>query len=152
MASKGCTATHTMPAHHSHCWLLLVLAMVLFVHPHTLQPAHAWHGTACETDTDSDGWPDCVDGCPNDPAKTGPGACGCDVSDADTDGDGHLDFCGSGGIFQDRCPQDGNKPHPGYCGCGVADAAADDDYYGSSGGALQCCSWVGGEDDDDGDG
>jgi hypothetical protein len=37
------------------------------------------------------------DGCPNDPAKTAPGICGCGVSDKDSDGDGVADC-------KDNCP------------------------------------------------
>jgi CSLREA domain-containing protein len=53
----------------------------------------------CEspTDTDGDGTIDCNDGCPNDPAKTTPGACGCGNPDVDSDGDGVLDCV-------DACP------------------------------------------------
>ena len=40
------------------------------------------------TDTDGDGMPDCVDGCPDDPEKTDPGTCGCHVPDTDSDDDG----------------------------------------------------------------
>jgi Tol biopolymer transport system component len=46
-------------------------------------------------DTDADGFADCNDGCPTDPLKTAPGACGCGVADAaatffrDADGDGY---------------------------------------------------------------
>jgi len=42
-------------------------------------------------DTDSDGTPDCTDGCPNDPNKVAPGACGCGVADTDSDSDGVFD-------------------------------------------------------------
>ncbi|MCP4844056.1 MAG: hypothetical protein GY901_03010, partial [Actinomycetia bacterium] len=54
-------------------------------------------------DTDGDGTPDCLDGCENDPEKTEPGICGCDVpeTDTDTDGDGIADCV-------DPCP---NWPH-----------------------------------------
>lgn len=47
----------------------------------------------CEsaTDSDGDGTINCNDGCPNDPAKTTPGACGCGMADVDSDGDGVLD-------------------------------------------------------------
>jgi hypothetical protein len=72
------------------------------------------------TDTDMDGTPDCIDGCPLDPAKIAPGICGCGVSDADTDGDGTVDCL-------DGCPNDANKIAPGICGCGVSDVDTDGD-------------------------
>ena len=50
-----------------------------------------------DTDTDSDGTPDCTDGCPTNPNKTAPGTCGCGVADTDTDGDGRADCV-------DNCP------------------------------------------------
>jgi hypothetical protein len=50
-----------------------------------------------ETDSDGDGVPDCVDGCPADPLKIAPGVCGCGVPDLDGDGDGVLDCV-------DNCP------------------------------------------------
>jgi hypothetical protein len=75
-------------------------------------------------DTDGDGVANCLDGCPNDPLKTQPGACGCGVADADFDGDGDLDCVdncptlynpaqadadGDGiGNVCDNCPQDSN--------------------------------------------
>lgn len=42
-------------------------------------------------DTDGDGTPDRVDGCPHDPHKTGPGDCGCGVFDTDEDFNGISD-------------------------------------------------------------
>ncbi|QQR85982.1 MAG: T9SS type A sorting domain-containing protein [Flavobacteriales bacterium] len=48
-------------------------------------------------DTDGDGACDAIDGCPTDPLKTAPGACGCGVPDTDTDGDGLADC-------NDSCP------------------------------------------------
>lgn len=55
-----------------------------------------------------------VDCCPNDPAKTAPGQCGCDMADTDGDSDGTADC-------NDGCPQDGMKTAPGTCGCGRPD-------------------------------
>jgi len=72
------------------------------------------------TDTDGDGVCDDEDGCPSDPAKTEPGACGCGVADTDSDGDGTADC-------HDNCPTDPNKTEPGTCGCGVADTDSDGD-------------------------
>lgn len=42
-------------------------------------------------DGDSDGVSDCLDACPDDPLKTEPGACGCGISEVDSDGDGTPD-------------------------------------------------------------
>ncbi|MEI7877865.1 MAG: MopE-related protein, partial [Planctomycetota bacterium] len=50
-----------------------------------------------DTDTDSDGTPDCTDGCPTNPNKTAPGTCGCGVADTDTAGDGRANCV-------DNCP------------------------------------------------
>ena len=71
-------------------------------------------------DSDNDGTPDSLDGCPNDSNKTAPGACGCGVSDADSDGDGTPDCL-------DGCPSDPGKTAPGICGCGFSDADSDGD-------------------------
>ncbi len=71
-------------------------------------------------DADSDGTPDCADGCPNDPAKIAPGACGCGVADTDSDADGTADCI-------DGCPSDPLKVAPGICGCGTADTDSDAD-------------------------
>jgi hypothetical protein len=71
-------------------------------------------------DSDGDGTPNCADGCPNDPSKITPGACGCGVADVDSDGDGALDCV-------DACPNDPAKVAPGACGCGVADTDTDGD-------------------------
>jgi len=59
--------------------------------------AHQW---AC--DSDGDGTVDSSDGCPNDPAKTAPGICGCGVADTDSDNDGTADCI-------DGCPEDLNR-------------------------------------------
>ena len=71
-----------------------------------------------DTDTDSDGHPDCMDNCPNDSGKTDPGACGCGVADTDSDGDGTPDC-------DDECPFNPAKTLPGICGCGVSDLDTD---------------------------
>jgi hypothetical protein len=70
------------------------------------------------SDLDGDGAKDTVEGCPNDPAKKAPGACGCGVPDSgDADGDTVLDCL-------DECPADPKKSAPGDCGCAGAYAAA----------------------------
>ncbi len=87
-------------------------------------------GDACDTctDTDGDGFGNpgfpantCpTDGCPNDPLKSAPGACGCGVPDTDSDGDGTPNCI-------DGCPNDPLKIAPGVCGCGVPDTDTDGD-------------------------
>lgn len=71
-------------------------------------------------DADSDGALDPFDGCPDDPEKTEPGACGCGEPDTDSDSDGVADCL-------DGCPDDADKLDPGACGCGVADTDSDSD-------------------------
>jgi hypothetical protein len=61
-------------------------------------------------DTDRDGVPDCLDGCPYDQTKVAPGACGCNTPDSDSDGDGVADCI-------DECPLDPNNTVAGDCGC-----------------------------------
>ncbi|TXI82038.1 MAG: T9SS type A sorting domain-containing protein [Flavobacteriales bacterium] len=96
-------------------------------------------------DADGDLTCDAQDGCPNDPNKIAPGACGCGNPDvpttwyADTDGDGFGDpnesqagfTCSQPGGYvannTDLCPSDINKQNPGACGCGVADTDTDND-------------------------
>jgi MYXO-CTERM domain-containing protein len=73
-----------------------------------------------DTDSDTDGTADCVDGCVSDPDKSDPGQCGCDVPDDDADGDQTPDC-------DDDCPQDADKIEPGDCGCGVSDEDTDGD-------------------------
>ncbi|MGV9012017.1 MAG: beta strand repeat-containing protein [Flavobacteriales bacterium] len=60
------------------------------------------------------------DGCPNDPGKVAPGACGCGIPDVDTDSDGAPDCI-------DGCPTDPGKIAPGACGCGISDTDTDAD-------------------------
>lgn len=69
----------------------------------------------CPEDADGDGVPDWLDGCPNNPSKTSPGACGCDHADVDTDGDGALDC-------NDNCPLDANADQGDVDGDGIGDA------------------------------
>ena len=73
-----------------------------------------------DLDDDSDGFADAVDGCPGDPGKNAPGACGCFEIESDSDGDGAPDCV-------DECPGDRAKTVPGACGCGVADTDTDGD-------------------------
>jgi hypothetical protein len=61
-------------------------------------------------DTDRDGVPDCVDGCPYDHSKVAPGICGCNSPDVDSDGDGVPDCI-------DPCRSDPNNVEVGQCGC-----------------------------------
>jgi hypothetical protein len=72
------------------------------------------------TDTDGDGTPDNEDGCPTNPEKQAPGACGCQEADTDSDGDGTADCV-------DGCPDDGEKTEGGVCGCGTSDEDTDGD-------------------------
>ncbi|HTF89356.1 MAG TPA: GEVED domain-containing protein [Planctomycetota bacterium] len=71
-------------------------------------------------DTDGDLTPDCLDGCPTDPAKIAPGICGCGVADTDTDGDGTPNC-------NDLCPLDPLKIAPGFCGCNRPEVDTDGD-------------------------
>ncbi len=87
--------------------------------PQKTEPGLCGCGLA-DTDTDSDGTPDCDDGCPDDPQKTEPGLCGCGLADADSDSDGTPDC-------DDGCDDDPQKTEPGLCGCGLADTDTDSD-------------------------
>lgn len=60
--------------------------------------------------------------CPDDPLKTEAGACGCGVSDADTNANGVPD-CFDAAI--DLCPSDPAKTQAGTCGCGISDDDTD---------------------------
>ena len=73
-----------------------------------------------ELDSDGDGYPDSSDGCPNDPNKHAPGACGCGVPDGDRDGDGVPDC-------KDNCPDAANANQADYDGDGVGDACTPQD-------------------------
>ena len=69
----------------------------------------------CAADADGDGIPDWADGCPDDPHKTQPGACGCGVADVDGDEDGVADC-------EDNCPDVSNPDQEDADGDGVGDA------------------------------
>jgi hypothetical protein len=77
-----------------------------------------WSVATVPGDPDGDGVANCDDGCPNDPAKSAAGQCGCGA--ADTDSDGVADCI-------DGCPNDPGKTAPGVCGCGVSDDDSDGD-------------------------
>jgi Concanavalin A-like lectin/glucanases superfamily len=103
--------------------------------PDKVQPGACGCGNA-ETDSDTDGVPDCIDECIYDPNKSKVGVCGCYVADTDTDND-HTPDC------NDLCPKDVMRVVPGPCGCGTPDNApfclahryTFDDGPGSDGGA-----------------
>lgn len=75
-----------------------------------------------DTDSDDDGFPNCLDQCPDDPQKSGAGVCGCGISDVDNDLDAVPDCV-------DVCPEDPFKSMPGQCGCGELDLDLDADGY-----------------------
>jgi uncharacterized low-complexity protein len=69
--------------------------------------------------------------CPNDPAKTAPGKCGCGVADTDSDKDGAPNC-------KDGCPNDPTKVAPGQCGCGVPEGTCGSDDGQQTGGCQIC--------------
>jgi hypothetical protein len=68
-----------------------------------------------DTDSDSDGTPDCSDNCPDDPDKTEPGVSGCGVAENDSDGDTVPDAV-------DNCPSSYNPGQNDIDGDGIGDA------------------------------
>lgn len=75
---------------------------------------------ACPQDNDSDGVPNCLDNCPQDPLKNEPLQCGCGNLETDTDADGTADCV-------DKCPDQPAKTEPGQCGCAAMDTDTDKD-------------------------
>ncbi len=72
--------------------MLLMTASALSVVSYSVSAASAARtAIAGDPDTDGDGVPDSLDGCPTDPNKIAPGPCGCGVPDTDTDADGVAD-------------------------------------------------------------
>ncbi|MCK5616583.1 hypothetical protein KAR91_82745 [Candidatus Pacearchaeota archaeon] len=74
-----------------------------------------WSPNFIDADSDGDGTPDLLDGCPNDANKNEAGICGCGVADIDSDNDSILDC-------NDGCPLDPYKFDPGTLGCGTIDS------------------------------
>jgi len=87
-------------------------------HPNKYDAGYCGCGVA-DTNSDSNGTPNCLDECPNDMTKIVPGACGCSTLDKDTDEDGMPDC-------KDSCSEDSLKTEPGACGCGNAETDTDD--------------------------
>jgi predicted outer membrane repeat protein len=80
------------------------------------------------------------DTCPNDPAKTAPGACGCGVADTDTDSDGLADCV-------DNCPSVANANQLDCNSNGTGDAcelAAGTDQDCNANGFLDSCDLASG--------
>lgn len=102
----------------------------------------------CPEDADGDSLPDWLDGCPNDPAKTAPGACGCGNVDSDGDGDGIADC-------NDNCPDVANASQADADNDGIGDgcdSASPDDPPGGDGSDDQGSDDDGEDDSDDNDG
>jgi hypothetical protein len=67
-------------------------------------------GCEIPTDSDRDGFEDCVDDCDFDENKTKPGLCGCGTPEVHSDSDGVPDCL-------DECDLDPNNTSAGQCGC-----------------------------------
>ena len=78
----------------------------------------------CEADADGDGVTDECDGCPFDPQKTDPGACGCGADEHDGDNDGVPDCVDACDGFDDLadCNKNGQAD-----GCDVVEGASPDE-------------------------
>lgn len=99
-----------------------------------------------QADSDHDGTGDACDGCPNEPSKAAPGICGCDVPDVDTDNDGIMDCV-------DNCLNNPNhdQADADYDGVGDACDQCPDTPLGTRVGADGCPISAPGDFDRDGD-
>ena len=77
-------------------------------------------------DGDNDGVCDQLDGCPTDPNKTEPGACGCGVADVDTDNDGLADCIDNCAALPNAGQEDADDDGEGDV-CDVCPNDADND-------------------------
>ncbi|MCO6436646.1 MAG: thrombospondin type 3 repeat-containing protein [Phycisphaerae bacterium] len=108
-----------------------------------------------QTDTDGDGSPDSCDGCPDDPNKTEPGACGCGVADTNSDGDTIADCNDNCDLVdnEDQANGDGDTLGDACDNCPAVDnedqANSDGDTHGD---ACDNCPNTSNEDQADGDG
>ncbi|MFQ5462592.1 MAG: right-handed parallel beta-helix repeat-containing protein, partial [Phycisphaerae bacterium] len=95
--------------------------------PDECEPDCNANGTAdpCELDSDGDGAIDACDGCPNDVNKTAPGACGCGVSEVDSDADSVPDCNDICAGFDDLVDTDGDGVPDGCDTCNGADDTID---------------------------
>jgi hypothetical protein len=101
----------------------------------------------CQPDTDGDGVIDLCDDCPDNPAKSAEGICGCDVLDLDTDLDGVVNCVDRCVGFPDDQDLDGDGVPDGCDNCPAQANAGQADLDGDGVGNI--CSTVG---DLDGDG
>jgi hypothetical protein len=79
-----------------------------------LHLAFDWSFICPRGDHDGDGVTDCDDACPADPAKSTPGACGCNNPDTDSDGDGipNCNDCAPSDPTNASCPGGTHVPPP----------------------------------------
>ncbi len=75
---------------------------------------------ASNANADTDGTPDCMDGCPLNKEKVQPGKCGCDRMKTKTANDGTISC-------NNQCPGYKNKISPELCSCVVSDDDSDTD-------------------------